>query len=72
MEEKRYEPGSYIIKEGGPGDYFYVTGSGELEVRWASHTRRERQASSRQRRKMNKGILLPLERSRENILENAK
>lgn len=41
MEGKRYEPGSYIIKEGGPGDYFYVTGSGELEVRWASHARRE-------------------------------
>ncbi|CAM9895795.1 unnamed protein product [Ascophyllum nodosum] len=32
MEEKRYGPGSAVIQEGGPGDYFYITGSGELEV----------------------------------------
>lgn len=32
MEEKRFEPGDLVIKEGGAGDYFYVTGSGELEV----------------------------------------
>lgn len=33
MEEKRYQPGDAVINEGGPGDFFYVTGSGELEVR---------------------------------------
>lgn len=33
MEERRYQPGESIIVEGGPGDFFYVTGSGELEVR---------------------------------------
>lgn len=32
MEERRFEPGGCVIKEGGPGDFFYVTGSGELEV----------------------------------------
>lgn len=32
MEEKRFQPGEAVIEEGGPGDFFYVTGSGELEV----------------------------------------
>lgn len=33
MEERRYQSGDAVIEEGGPGDFFYVTGSGELEVR---------------------------------------
>lgn len=33
MEERRYQSGDAVIQEGGPGDFFYVTGSGELEVR---------------------------------------
>lgn len=32
MEEKRYLSGDAVINEGGPGDFFYVTGSGELQV----------------------------------------
>lgn len=32
MEEKRYQSGDAVINEGGPGDFFYVTGSGELQV----------------------------------------
>lgn len=32
MEERRFDPGEEIIKEGAAGDYFYVTASGELEV----------------------------------------
>lgn len=32
MEERRYQSGDAVIEEGGPGDFFYVTGSGELEV----------------------------------------
>lgn len=70
MEGKRYEPGSYIIKEGGAGDYFYVTGSGELEVRCESHARREYQSlPSRQRRNKNakKRHCTPLRHLRENI-----
>lgn len=33
MEERRFQSGDAVIEEGGPGDFFYVTGSGELEVR---------------------------------------
>lgn len=33
MEERRYQSGDTVIEEGGPGDFFYVTGSGELQVR---------------------------------------
>lgn len=33
MEERRFQSGNAVIEEGGPGDFFYVTGSGELEVR---------------------------------------
>lgn len=32
MEERRFQSGDAVIEEGGPGDFFYVTGSGELEV----------------------------------------
>lgn len=32
MEERRFEPGDAVIKEGATGDFFYVIGSGELEV----------------------------------------
>ncbi|CAM9103660.1 unnamed protein product [Choristocarpus tenellus] len=32
MEEQRFIPGDVVIKEGGEGDYFYITGSGALEV----------------------------------------
>lgn len=35
MEERRFQSGDAVIEEGGPGDFFYVTGSGELEVRVA-------------------------------------
>lgn len=34
MEERRFQSGEFVIEEGGPGDFFYVTGSGELEVRY--------------------------------------
>lgn len=37
MEEKRYQSGDAVINEGGPGDFFYVTGSGELQVQQCSH-----------------------------------
>ena len=33
MEERRFQSGDAVIEEGGPGDFFYVTGSGELEVK---------------------------------------
>lgn len=32
MEERRFESGDAVIEEGATGDFFYVTGSGELEV----------------------------------------
>ncbi|CAM9322211.1 unnamed protein product, partial [Discosporangium mesarthrocarpum] len=32
MEEQRFNPGDVVIKEGDEGEYFYVTGSGKLEV----------------------------------------
>lgn len=36
MEQRRFDPGAVVINEGGPGDFFYVTGSGELEVKRGS------------------------------------
>lgn len=35
MEERRFQSGDAVIEEGAAGDFFYVTGSGELEVRVA-------------------------------------